>query len=295
MVGVAVCVVTAVGCTASRDEQVTASLQSEVRVTVPEEDPFGDLDLGDEDIADDLVAGMEDALGGVFGGTTSPTMPRGSATPSDADAERLRGAVATTLAEASVSAVVRQDSMGMDPEITSISSISGDRSESVMGMGLGLSVIYRYVDGTVYVRQEGPVDDALGVDLDKWVPQPGDPTLLRNQVEAMTGVGVLRQLSGATDVGPADPSRAPAAWDVDEVLAFALVSQDLMGGEARSSGTVGLRDGRVVEVELVGDTQLYIAGRSSDQWLPFEASISFLEFGVPLDGVIVPPPEQMAD
>lgn len=79
------------------------------------------------------------------------------------------------------------------------------------------------------------------------------------------------------------------------MLAFALRSEDLMGGEVRCSGLVGIRDGRIVEVELVGDTALYLAGRKSDRWMPFNVKVSVLNFGVGLGDVTVPPPGEMAN
>ncbi len=283
-------VIAAVGCAELGDEHTTASLQSERRVAEPSDDA-SESPLGDHFDPDDLAAGM----GELFGGTTATTVPTGSSAPSDEAVAQLRVAVDATLAEPSVRSVVRQDMMGMEPEIDSVSSLSGDRSESVMEMGFGLSNYYRFIDGTVYVRQEGADGEFFGVELDKWANQRGDPAMLRKQMEGMTGVGVLRQLPAATDVGPADPAHTPQGWDVDELLAFALISQDLMGGAVRSSGLVGIRDGHIAEIELVGDTELYIAGRSSDQWMPFEIHVSFLEFGTSLDQITVPPPEEMAN
>ncbi|HTN99095.1 MAG TPA: hypothetical protein VL068_00350 [Microthrixaceae bacterium] len=294
VITVVTCAIVVAGCTAPGNKQATASLRSEKRVVEPPDDAPADPfdELGNPD---DFAAGMEEAFGSVFGETTETTVPTGSSKPSAAAAALLNEAVEATLAEPSMKTVVRQETMGMKAEIRSISSSSGDRSESIMNAGLGLSTFYRYVDGTVYVRQEGAGSEAFGVDLDKWARQAGDPEILRNQMEGMTGLMVLRQLPSATEVGPADPARIPAGWDVEESVAFVLIATDIMGGKARSSGLAGIRDGRIVEVQLTGDSELRIAGRSSDQWLPFKLHASFLDFGVSLDSVITPPPEELAD
>lgn len=272
------------------DEQTTVSLRSGADVAEPVDDTSStvpDDDLGPED----LFEGMDD----MFEGTGAPRDPTGSATPTDEAAAQLRVAVESTLEELSARSVVRQSMMGMNQKVDSVTSLSGDRSESVMAVESGLSTYYRFVDGIVYVRQEGAGTGVLGIELDKWAVQPGDPAVLRRQMEAMTGVDALRQLPTATAVGSATPGEEFPRWDVDEVLAFALIWDDAIRGTAHSSGLAGIRDGRIVELKLSGDAELRIAGRSSGRWMPFEAHVSFLDFGATLARITVPSQDEMAD